>query len=183
MSAGSKPEAAAEPVELKDINHVAMQTVDAVALANFYQRVLGFRKVKRPFDGIFDGVWLRGGGTMIHIMAANAYEVIQKLQAQYNLKVPGYEAPPRANVARPELKPVDGRLPLEDHLAFAVSDIGTTRRRLKALGIECFNVKDKIQDHLWLQDPDGRIIELTVDDPPPPYVEEPATAAPPQSKL
>mmetsp|Transcript_34030 Transcript_34030/g.105786 ORF Transcript_34030/g.105786 Transcript_34030/m.105786 type:complete len:159 (+) Transcript_34030:1-477(+) len=158
-----------------------MQTPDVARLEAFYTRVLGFRALQRPFDGIFSGSWLQGGGTMIHIMAANAYPVIQELLKKHDPArlASSYAAPPRARPAAAE-KPLDGRVPLEDHLAFAVRDMGATRRRLKALGIECFDIRNKIENHVWIKDPDGRIIELTEDAAAPPPKKAPA---PPAAKL
>eukprot|EP00747_Dinoflagellata_sp_TGD_P024779 gnl/TRDRNA2_/TRDRNA2_130788_c0_seq2.p1 gnl/TRDRNA2_/TRDRNA2_130788_c0~~gnl/TRDRNA2_/TRDRNA2_130788_c0_seq2.p1 ORF type:complete len:158 (+),score=46.53 gnl/TRDRNA2_/TRDRNA2_130788_c0_seq2:43-516(+) len=135
----------APPIELKAVDHVALQTTDVARLEAFYKRVLGFRSLKRPFDGIFEGAWLAGGGTMIHIMVADAYKKIQDLQASQNVKAPAYQAQPRPAPTR-ERKPADGRLPVEDHLAFSVHDMRTTRKRLKAFGIECFHIKDAIQE-------------------------------------
>mmetsp|Transcript_11466 Transcript_11466/g.24057 ORF Transcript_11466/g.24057 Transcript_11466/m.24057 type:complete len:193 (+) Transcript_11466:65-643(+) len=165
------PGAKLPAVELRDFNHIAMQTTDVARLTAFYQDVLGFRRLRRPFDGVFTGAWLGGGGTMIHIMSSDGYAEVQKLHARNNWVIPGYQAPTRPPPEVPQ-KPVDGRLPLEDHLAFVVNDIRATRRRLRALGVECFNVKDDMQNHLWILDPDGRIIELTVDTPWPPFEDE-----------
>jgi len=164
-------------VELSSINHLALQTPDVERLAGFYQAVLGFRKLMRPFDGLFEGAWLSGGGTMIHLIHVNAYERIQDLLRKSDperLKR-DYALPHKVN-AFPADRSVDGRTPLGDHLAFAVPDMEVTRQRLNALGIQFFSIADKMQDHVWIRDPDGRAIELTRDDAPPPFEEEVPTA-------
>ena len=50
------------PVSLFELNHVSYESPDHEALAQFYEHVLGFKRLPRPAFK-FDGAWLQTGNT------------------------------------------------------------------------------------------------------------------------
>mmetsp|Transcript_101213 Transcript_101213/g.315426 ORF Transcript_101213/g.315426 Transcript_101213/m.315426 type:complete len:177 (-) Transcript_101213:29-559(-) len=158
------------PLELRSVNHLALQTSDVRRLSRFYTELLGFVPLERPIDGLFRGVWLWGGGIQLHIMNHDAYEAIQgKLRRAGVKDAPGFQGAPREPLSdKIPQRSVDGRIVFEDHLAFACPDMGKVREQLRSLGIPFHDARSEREDHLWILDPDGRTIELTEDAQPPP---------------
>jgi glyoxylase I family protein len=125
---------------IKDLNHVAVIVTDVEKSRSFYQDVLGLPKIPRPETKV-PGEWLGLGDRQLHLIGERA----------------------------PQGK-IDPRRP---HLALEVDDLEAAKKRLTALGIPFVdastgqNVIPMTEEtlrlvgrQLWLEDPDGNMIEL-----------------------
>lgn len=123
-----------QALQLKDLHHIAVPCRDAQASERFYCQVLGFRPLPRPpFD--FPGAWLYAGGIQIHLIQTS--EDRQFTQ-----------------------RPIDSRA---FHLAFRVPDLQQACEQLKLWQIPFIQrVNAGGIAQIFLQDPDGMNIELTV---------------------
>lgn len=116
----------------KRVHHVSFAVRDLAASRAFYEGILGLRTIARPDLGL-SGVWYAAGQSEIHLI----------------------QTPPGAPVgATPE------RLtPLASHCAFAIDDYDAALAALKQRGLQVLETKSEI-GQLWIQDPDGHVIEL-----------------------
>lgn len=121
-------------LKLNDLHHIAVPCRDAERSRSFYCDVLGFRSLPRPpFD--FPGAWLYAGGMQIHLIQNSD------------------PSPFRANE-------INSRT---FHLAFRVDSLETACQLLDQQGIPYIQrVNAGGIDQVFLQDPDGTHIELTV---------------------
>jgi glyoxylase I family protein len=117
---------------VKRVHHVSFAVRDLAASRAFYEGILGLQPIARPELGLA-GVWYGAGQGEIHLI----------------------QTPAGASVgAAPE------RLtPLADHCAVAIDDYAATLTALKQHGLEILETKPEI-GQLWVQDPDGHVIEL-----------------------
>ena len=155
-------------VSLLGINHVSCQTDDVEGLAQWYERVLGFQEIERPFDGNFGGKWLSGGGLMLHIIEGGAWsQLLEKFPALAKV-APAEQRPTKLYSERFGVEiPNDLRRAFEDHISFGVRDMAATLAVLDAHGIEYGQNNRRNPTQIFLSDPDGRTIELGVYGPTP----------------
>lgn len=151
-------------LQLRKANHIAIGTDDIDALLTFYTNILGFERVDRPFDGMFDGYWLRLGnnGMMMHIIGSNAYQQLLDLNPRMR-PLPGG----LTNMKLPQ-REIDIRRAMQDHFSFEVENLEGAMDFLSSHGIK-YQVNNKRNvTQLWFEDPDGRTIELMpIDENPP----------------
>ncbi|MDJ0789823.1 MAG: VOC family protein [Myxococcota bacterium] len=120
------------PIQAK-AHHMSFPVSDLARARRFYEDVLGLETIPRPDLGI-GGVWYGAGACEVHI-----------------IEVPdGYAMSPL-----PE-KPI----PIDRHAAFSVADFDETKAHLESHGLEV--VASPNSGQMWVQDPDGHIIELIV---------------------
>jgi catechol 2,3-dioxygenase-like lactoylglutathione lyase family enzyme len=115
--------------------HVAIQVQDLAAAEAFYGNVLGLQAVERPLN--FPGCWYQVGAFQIHLIVA------------------GRVGEPSGPASPPGEK--WGRRP---HLAFSISNLDQARQHLQASAIP-MQASTSGRAALFIQDPDGNIIELS----------------------
>ncbi len=118
----------------KSVHHVSFSVRNLDASRAFYEGVLGLETIDRPEMGL-PGVWYGAGNAEIHL--------IQKPEGA-DLG----QAPPGVN-------------PLANHMAFEIEDYEKVRDALVARGLEVL-APDGTRGQMWVQDPDGNVIELIV---------------------
>ena len=116
----------------KRVHHVSFAVRDLARSREFYEGVLGLRSIARPDLGL-PGVWYAAGEGEIHLI----------------------QTPPGVSVGAPP----DRVTPLANHCAFAIDDYEKTVADLKGRGLQVLETKSA-QGQLWIQDPDGNVIEL-----------------------
>jgi len=116
----------------RGMSHVSFPVRDLAASLAFYRDVLGFVERPRPDLGI-PGAWLRAGEAEVHLIAAVA-------------GMPLGQPPPVLN-------------PAAQHVAFRIEDYQGAVDRLKAHGLSVLEAGPDA-GQMWVQDPDGHIIEL-----------------------
>jgi glyoxylase I family protein len=116
----------------RGMSHVSFPVRDLPASLAFYRDVLGFAEIPRPEFGI-PGAWLRAGDAEVHLIAG-----VDGLALG--------EPPPVLN-------------PAAHHVAFRIDDYGATAARLRAHGLQVLEAGPS-QGQMWVQDPDGHVIEL-----------------------
>jgi len=113
-------------------HHVSFAVRDLARARAFYGEGLGLREIPRPELGI-PGTWYGAGDVEIHLI----------------------EVPPAFDAGTPA-----GKLtPLANHAAFQIDDYEAAVAALRARGLEVLGTSDR-QGQLWVQDPDGNVIEL-----------------------
>ena len=145
----------AAPVSLFELNHVSYESPDHEALAQFYEHVLGFKRLPRPAFK-FDGAWLQGpGGLSLHIIerdpeSAPLVDEIGRLKQQAR-----QEATPRF-------------IRRGNHLAFGAANINQVCKLISSHGCAhtIFTVPGNNQKQVFLFDPDGNGVELIQSTPP-----------------
>jgi catechol 2,3-dioxygenase-like lactoylglutathione lyase family enzyme len=123
---------------IKGINHVAVIVSDVERSRRFYEQ-LGLRKIPRPETKV-PGEWLGIGANQLHLVGERV---------------------------------ADGRIdPRRPHMALEVEDLEVAKETLTKLGIPFVDAsrqsvipltKEALQltgRQLWLEDPDGNMIEL-----------------------
>ena len=114
------------------VHHVSFAVADLERSRGFYQGILGLESIPRPEMGLA-GVWYRAGEAEIHLIAT----------------------PEGADVgAQP-----GSVTPLANHCAFAIDDYAKVLDALKAKGLRVMETSSE-RGQMWLQDPDGNVIEL-----------------------
>jgi catechol 2,3-dioxygenase-like lactoylglutathione lyase family enzyme len=116
----------------KRVHHVSFAVRDLARSRAFYEGVLGLRTIPRPDLGL-PGVWYAAGDGEIHLI----------------------QTPPGGSVGSPP----ERLTPLANHCAFAIDDYAATLEALKARGLQVLETKPEL-GQLWVQDPDGHVIEL-----------------------
>ena len=105
---------------------------DLEASRDFYEGILGLEPIPRPDIGL-PGVWLRAGSTEVHLIAL----------------------PEGVEAGRPPAK----LSPLANHTAFAIEDYDAAVALFRERGAEVFET-NRDTGQLWVQDPDGNVIEF-----------------------
>lgn len=111
--------------------HAALLVSDLGQAQHFYEHVLGLNRVDRPLK--FPGVWYQIGPVQLHLMTT---------------------ANPPAELVNPQKW---GR---NRHLAFAVADLEGMKTRLANENYS-FQMSASGRAALFVQDPDGNVIELS----------------------
>jgi catechol 2,3-dioxygenase-like lactoylglutathione lyase family enzyme len=116
------------------VHHVSFRVTDLDVALEFYQGVLGCRRLKRPDDKMpVAGAWLEAGATQVHLIVAPATELT------------GY--------------PPTGLTGSANHVAFHVDDLEATQAAFEKRG---FAVRrGAFLPQFFVQDPDGNLIEFT----------------------
>ena len=116
----------------RGMSHVSFPVHDLARSLAFYRDVLGFAEVPRPDLGV-PGAWLRAGDAEVHLIAG-----VEGL--------PLGEPPPVLN-------------PAAHHVAFRIDDYQGSLERLRAHELQVLETGPAL-GQMWLQDPDGHVIEL-----------------------
>jgi catechol 2,3-dioxygenase-like lactoylglutathione lyase family enzyme len=133
-AASAMPSPAPPEPTVRRAHHVSFAIADLARARRFYGEVLGLPEIPRPDFG-FPGAWYRAGEIEVHLIVAPA-------------GAPVGTPPPRLS-------------PLADHAAFQVAEYAATRDRLRAAGHEVLETGAEV-GQLFVQDPDGHVIELIV---------------------
>ncbi|KAF8704410.1 hypothetical protein HU200_031456 [Digitaria exilis] len=176
MGSHEEPEGSSA-LPLVRLNHVSFQCASVEASVDFYQRVLGFKLVKRPASLDFEGAWLHRYGMGIHLLqrgsdsesndpplpAARPAAINPKgnhISFQViigNINSTGYYYKITALVS-----------PLLTRCAFAgamqCTDMGLMKARLRDMKLDfvAARVRDgeTVVEQLFFHDPDGNMIEI-----------------------
>jgi glyoxylase I family protein len=115
------------------VDHVSFLVRDLHTALRFYVDALGCNQVERPDLG-FPGAWLRAGDSIeIHLVTPL----------------------PDVDAGRPPKQPAGNA----NHVAFAIADHADALHRLRSLGVDVREGDVGIRQ-LFVQDPDGNVIEL-----------------------
>jgi catechol 2,3-dioxygenase-like lactoylglutathione lyase family enzyme len=114
------------------VHHVSFAVRDLARSREFYEGVLGLKSIARPDLGL-PGVWYAAGDGEIHLIQTPAGMTVG--------------APP------------ERLTPLANHCAFEVDDYEKAVAALKQRGLAVLETRAE-QGQLWIQDPDGNVIEL-----------------------
>ncbi|HXZ89076.1 MAG TPA: VOC family protein [Candidatus Binataceae bacterium] len=127
---------------IKNINHVAIIVSDVERSKNFYEKVLKLKKIPRPQTRV-PGEWLGIGNNQLHLIGERA---------------PAGQIDPR----RP-------------HMALEVEDLEAAKAALTEMGVPFVDASRQtvipmteetlrlVGKQIWLEDPDGNMIELRQD--------------------
>jgi len=119
------------------LHHASFTVSNIKSARRFYGDILGLEEIERPAMPI-EGAWYQIGEAQIHLIAAPTGVDVGSRPAQIN--------------------------PLAGHTAFAIDDYVKTRDALRAKGIEVLETNPD-RGQMWVQDPDGNVLEFIV--PPP----------------
>ena len=114
------------------MSHVSFPVRDLARSLAFYRDVLGFTERPRPDIGV-PGAWLRAGDAEVHLIAG-----VEGL--------PLGAPPPVLN-------------PAAQHIAFRIDDYEAAAARLRQCGLDVLE-SGAAAGQMWVQDPDGHVIEL-----------------------
>ncbi|RMD81101.1 MAG: glyoxalase [Candidatus Dadabacteria bacterium] len=112
------------------LHHVSVHVRDLERARAFYRGVLRLEEIERPRLPC-DGAWFRVGDGELHLI------------------VPDEE----------EAKASGGLSPYAVHAALAIDDYEATLAELRAQGIEVLETSPTV-GQMWIEDPDGNVIEL-----------------------
>ena len=117
-----------------EAHHTSFPIRNLERSAAFYEGVLGLEEIPRPAFG-FRGKWYRAGACEVHL-----------------IEIPegGEFADPPASLS-----------PFDRHAAFRVREYDATLEHLRGHGLEVLETSREI-GQLWVQDPDGHILEFIV---------------------
>lgn len=114
------------------LNHVSFAVRDLDRSLRFYRDLLGLAPLPRPDFGV-PGAWLEVGDGQIHLI----------------------QVPEGADVGT-----TPGAVsPMAGHTAFHVTDYDATLAALRSAGLEVMETSAS-NGQMWVQDPDGHVIEL-----------------------
>jgi glyoxylase I family protein len=122
----------------RGFSHVAVRVTDVEKAKHFYEQIVGLKKIPRPQIKI-PGEWYGIGDNQLHIIGGD----------------------PRPS----------GIDPTGPHMAIEVEDFAATKAKLDELGIPYLDgsamrsrltpeAARMVGQQLWIQDPDGNVIEL-----------------------
>jgi len=132
------------PLEL--LEHYTIRCRDMERTRDFYRDVLGFPVGPRP-PLKFDGYWLYcGERPAVHLVKGDDATALQASSALVGKELALAKPGPRTGAL--------------DHLAFRGSDPDAMMKKLDSLGIRYEHNTSPRLRQLFLQDPDGIIIEL-----------------------
>lgn len=114
-------------------HHMSFPVRDLERSRRFYEDVLGLEAIPRPDLGLA-GVWYAAGPCEVHLI----------------------ETPPGAEMTAPPKK----LSPIDRHAAFSIDDYEAALAHLRRHQLEV--VESRSGGQMWVQDPDGHIIELIV---------------------
>lgn len=137
-AAGTGAPAAAEPPALRALHHVAVICSDYGRSRDFYTRVLGLGVVAETYRAERD-----------------SWKLDLSVGGRYQIELFSFPAPP----PRPDAPEAVGLR----HLAFMVDELGSSRERLIALGVEVEPIRaDPLTGRrfCFFKDPDGLPLEL-----------------------
>jgi glyoxylase I family protein len=117
----------------RGMSHVSFPVRDLARSLSFYRDVLGFTEQPRPDLGV-PGAWLRAGDAEVHLIAGVEH-------------LPLGQPPPVIN-------------PAAQHVAFRIDDYQATLERFRAHDVAVLEAGAEV-GQMWVQDPDGHVIELT----------------------
>ena len=129
----------ANPIRVKQIDHVTIVVEDLERSRQFYIDVLGMEPEPRPAFS-FEGLWFRAGSTHIHLILAHA------------------DSGP-AQVFIPE----ECKISRTRHFAFEVEDALAARDQLDELGLTLADGPKQRPDgptQIYVFDPDQNLVEL-----------------------
>jgi glyoxylase I family protein len=114
------------------LNHVSFAVRDLGRSLAFYRDLLGLAELPRPDFGV-PGAWLGVGDAQIHLI----------------------QTPAGMDVGSPptSINPAAG------HTAFFIDDFQATAVALRAAGLTPLETSPE-QGQMWVQDPDGHVIEF-----------------------
>lgn len=111
--------------------HVALLVSDLDRAKDFYGNLLGLSQVERPLK--YPGAWYQLGEVQVHLIAASTLgETIVNFE----------------------------KLGRNRHIAFAVTDLDAMKQKLLTQGVS-FEMSVSGRAALFVQDPDGNVIELS----------------------
>ena len=116
------------------VHHVSFRVSDLDVALEFYEGLLGCRRIERPDDKMpVPGAWLEAGTTQVHLIVAPATELTG--------------SPPTALIGS------------ANHVAFHTDDIDAAYAAFEERG---FAVRrGAFLPQFFVQDPDGNLIEFT----------------------
>lgn len=126
------------PIQVKALDHVTLVVNDLEASKDFYCGLLGMDDVPRP-DFSFAGKWFQAGETQIHLIL------------EHELSGPAGEVRPGEPTTR------------NHHFAFLVDNVQECFEAAKAASATIVSEPKSRPDgavQLFLQDPDGYVVEL-----------------------
>jgi len=128
-------------MDIRSLQHCSLVVRDLERSRWFYGTVLGLEEVPRPSTFTFRGAWFRRQHAEVHLILA-----------EDTTAPPGF---PEAGSAK--------RTGLATHFAFEVADLEAAREELLRAGIPILGGPMPRGDgvmQLYIQDPDGYLIEL-----------------------
>lgn len=120
-------------IEVTRCLHSALLVSDVARSAAFYDQILQLPKVERPFD--YAGIWYQLGAMQFHLIEDPTFA---------------------AQLHNPQ------KLGANSHVAFGVKDLGLVRSHLEAQDYP-YEMSASGRLALFLQDPDGNVIEISQD--------------------
>jgi len=129
------------PLPLVQVNHVSYAVPSPLITARFFEKVLGFKRLRRPlsFETDFDGAWLCGLGMEVHL--------IQETE--------NAPSPPSS----PTTKTLD---PRANHISFLTENIDTVIVALKRRNVSFEEfAPDDIRQLFFKEPSSGILIEIS----------------------
>jgi catechol 2,3-dioxygenase-like lactoylglutathione lyase family enzyme len=124
-------------VKVTTINHVAINVSDVDKSRDFYEKVIGLKKIPRPKINI-PGEWYGVGENAIHLIGGERREGIDPTGPHIAVEVESFEAT-KATLTEMGIPYLDGEQ--------MVAKLPPEAKRM-------------VGQQLWVQDPDGNVIEL-----------------------
>ena len=119
-------------MHIAQVHHVSFSVRDLARSREFYEGLLGLKAIPRPDFGLA-GMWYGVGEGQIHLI----------------------QRPDGAELGQGPEK----LTPLANHCALAIDDYDATLADLKQRGVPVLETRSEL-GQMWIQDPDGNIIEL-----------------------
>jgi len=122
------------PALVGTVHHVSFRVDDLQAALEFYQNVLGCRRIPRPDAINITGAWLQAGDTQVHIIETPADESTGTPPARIN--------------------------PVACHVAFRTSNLSGAEAALRERGFTVMRGPSEVEQ-IFVRDPSGNLIELS----------------------